>query len=97
MLWEQRSRDVTLDNEITMSFSNEAPVACVGKYLSHLCSDSSVKKYFLYSRSQPSTAIGGKELLPVSVPANTYIFLSCIEYVYIDGIIINAMHILRNV
>ena len=55
-----------MDTEVTMSFSNEAPVEYVGKYLRHLCSDSSVTKYFLYSRSQPRTVIGGKELLPVS-------------------------------
>jgi len=75
MLWEQHSRDVTLGNKTTMSFLNETRVACVGKYLSHLCSDSSVIKYFLYSRSQPSTVIGGKELLPVSVIAYTCFLL----------------------
>ena len=55
-----------MGNEITKSFLNETPVAYVGKYLRHLCNDSSVTEYFLYSRSQPSSEIGGKELLPVS-------------------------------
>jgi len=55
-----------VDNDVTMSLSNEAPVAYVGKYLKHLCNDSSVTEYFLYSRSQPSSVIEGKELLPVS-------------------------------
>ena len=62
-----------MDNAVTKSFSNEAPVAYVGKYLRHLCSDSSVTKYFLYSRSQPSAIIGGKELLPVSEYCNKFI------------------------
>ena len=62
----QNSRDIIVGNEITNSFSNETPVAYVGKYLRHLSNDSSVTEYFLYSRSQPSSEIGGKELLPVS-------------------------------
>ena len=62
----QRCRESDPDADNLMSFSNEMPVAYVGKYLERLCNDISLSEHFLYSRSQPVTSAKGKSLLSVS-------------------------------
>jgi len=47
--------------------SKGTPVEYVGRYLTHLCNDKTVKDHFLQSRSHPSRLIEKEKLLPVSI------------------------------
>jgi len=67
LLLLQRCKESDPDDDNLMSFSNEMPVAFVGKYLERLCKDFSVNEHFLYSRSQPLLSVQGKSLLSVSI------------------------------